>query len=285
MTVYSLVGDPSLEQVADAELAEAEFMFAFESGAPETVREQLGTTTVRLHGGVALAMRHDPTGGYWNKALGFGVTEPVADEVIGDVLDVYRENGSGVAVLQIAPAVLPADWDDLCARHGIVSDSTWTKLLRAPTPPSPARSDLRVGPVEAGDLDAWAEVMRVGFEMPEGPLTGMFAGSVRSNPAFQAFGAWDGDRLVSGGLLHVKDGRAAFCGVATLPEARNRGAQSALFVVRVEAARAAGARVFSAETWRPGDGQVNPSLNNMLRAGFQPVYDRTNWVWRARSSD
>ena len=271
----------SLEQVADAEMAEAEFMFAFECGAPASVREELGTTTVRLHGGVALAMRNDPTGGYWNKALGFGITEPVTDDVIGDILAVYRANGSGIAVLQIAPAVLPADWADICAREGIVADSTWTKLLRPPTPPSPAHSDLRIAPVDDSEADDWAEVMRIGFEMPEGPLTAMFAGSVRSDPNFRAFAAWDGDRLVSGGLLHVKDGRAAFCGVATLPEARNRGAQSALFVARAEAARAAGARVLSAETWRPGAGQVNPSLNNMRRAGFEPVYDRTNWVWRA----
>lgn len=96
MGVDALVGD--LSQVADAEGAEAEFMFAFESGAPDAVREQLGTTTVRLHSGVVLAMRNDPTGGYWNKALGSGVTEPVTDEVIGDVLDIYRENGSGIAV-------------------------------------------------------------------------------------------------------------------------------------------------------------------------------------------
>jgi hypothetical protein len=108
----------------------------------------------------------------------------------------------------------------------------------------------------------------------------MFAGSVTGNPDFQAFAAWDEDRLVSGGLLHLKDQRAAFCGVATLPEARNRGAQTALFAVRLDAAIAAGARVLSAETWRPGPAQVNPSLSNMLRAGFEPVYDRTNWVWQ-----
>lgn len=268
------------QQVADAELAEAEFMFAFESGGPAASREELGVATARLHGGVAVAMGNDPTGGYWNKALGFGISEPVTDAVIGDVLDCYRASGSPSAVIQIAPAALPADWDNICARHGLVADNAWVKLLRPPETAAPSTTDFRVDPVEDSAALEWADVMLKGFGMPSAALTALFAGVVTADPAFHPFAVWDADRMVAAGNLHIKDARAAFCGVATLPEARNRGAQSALFAARVEMARSAGVRVLSAETWKPPPGMSNPSLNNMIRAGFRPVYDRTNWLWR-----
>lgn len=267
------------QQVADAELAEAEFMFAFESSGPAESRAQLGVNAARVHGAVVLAMAKDPSGGYWNKALGFGISEPVTDAVIGDVLDCYRASGSPTAVLQIAPAALPAEWDHICARHGLVAGNKWVKLLRPPDPAVPATTAFRIEPLPASAAREWADVMLQGFGMPRGALTAMFAGAVTADPAFHPFAVWDGDRMVGAGNLHIKDRRAAFCGVATLPEARNRGAQSALFAARVEVARAAGVRVLSAETWKPAPGTSNPSLNNMIRAGFKPVYDRTNWLW------
>lgn len=268
------------QDVADAELTEAEFMYALESAGPAQVRDALGVVTERVAGGVALSMREDPTGGYWNKALGFGVTEPVTGDVLDAVLDVYRANRSTVACLQLAPSVLPEDWADLCGARGIEAGSLWVKLLRDPAPPKPARTDLEVRPVAPEEAREWARVYCAGFGMPEGLLVDLFAGMV-DDPDFHMLGVWDGPRLVSSGNVHVKDGRAAFCGVATLEADRGRGAQSALFERRVRIAREAGARVLSAETWAEGPGQHNPSLANMVRAGFRVVYERRNWVWRA----
>lgn len=274
-------GADAWQQVVDAELAEAEFMFAFVSGGPAASRSELGVATDRLHGGVVVAMGNDPSGGYWNKALGFGISEPVTDAVVGDVLDCFRASGSPTAVIQIAPAALPDDWDRVCARHGLEAGDQWVKLLRPPDPAVRATTDFRVEPLPASAALEWADVMLQGFGMPAGPLTRLFAGAVTADPAFHPMVVREGDRMVAAGNLHIKDGRAAFCGVATVPDARNRGAQSALFAARVEVARAAGVRVLSAETWKPPAGTSNPSLNNMIRAGFAPVYDRTNWVWRS----
>ena len=74
---------------------------------------------------------------------------------------------------------------------------------------------------------------------------------------------------------------AAFCGAATLEEALGRGAQSVFMQRRVEAACALGATWLSAETWKTGDGQHNPSLHTMRRAGLVDAYERTNVIWRA----
>jgi GNAT superfamily N-acetyltransferase len=266
-----------------AEGAEAEFMLAMASGAPPDAQAQLGMVQERIGGGVVLAMAGDPTGGYWNKALGFGVTEPVTADLVEEVLGVYRRAGSGVAVLQVAPSVLPDDWGEICDRHGIAAGQAWVKLLR-PTAlePADASSTLRVEPLEPRDAGAWAHAYCVGFGMPEVPaLVAMMEAGTDAAAGFHPFAAWDGDTLVAAANLHVSGPAGAFCGAATLPEARGRGAQSMFMRVRLEAARALGLEWVSAETWQEGEGQHNPSLHNMLRAGFVEVYPRTNWVWRA----
>jgi GNAT superfamily N-acetyltransferase len=69
-------------------------------------------------------------------------------------------------------------------------------------------------------------------------------------------------------------------GGATLPEYRGRGAQSALLTARARAAKAAGCRWLVADTGAEGPGDRNTSLRNMLRVGFEPLYERVTWLWR-----
>ncbi|GAB3049741.1 hypothetical protein GCM10027053_05670 [Intrasporangium mesophilum] len=265
-----------------AETAEAEFMWAMHEGAPDEAKQVLGMASRRVGGGVALVMRHDPTGGFWNKALGFGVTEPVTAELVAELADFYRSGGAPAMVLQIAPSALPADWDETCARHGIAAGNVWVKLLRPAEPALPeGQTDLHVDVVDRTSAADYARVFARGFEMPEEPhLLAMFGAVVTSGLGFTAYGAWDGDRLVSAAQLHVAGPAAAFCGAATLPDARGRGAQSAFMERRVADSRAAGCAWMSAETWQEADGAHNPSLHNMRRAGFVDIYDRRNWVWR-----
>lgn len=226
--------------------------------------------------------REDPTGGYWSKTLGFRADTPADDALVGEVLDHYRANGNTVAVLQVPPGAQPDDWDDVCARHGLVAGQTWVKLLRpADLDAEPATTDLRVGPTGPADAHDWALAYCRGFGMPEHPaLVAVVASATASENRFHSLAAWDGDRLVAGANLHVAGPAAAFCGAATLEEARGRGAQSAFMQRRVEAARALGATWLSAETWKEGEGAHNPSLHTMRRAGFVDVYERTNFIWR-----
>jgi hypothetical protein len=64
----------------------------------------------------------------------------------------------------------------------------------------------------------------------------------------------------------------------TLPKARGRGSQGAIFAARFERAREVGVTQLITETGVPRDGQPGPSYRNMLRVGFQPTYVRPNFV-------
>ena len=279
------IGLEVADAVVVAESAEAEFMWAMHVGAPEETKQALGMASRRVAGGVALVMANDPTGGYWNKALGFGITEPVTADLVAELADFYRASGAPVMCIQVAPSLLPPDWDEICARHAIAAGATWAKLLRpAGVKPAPARSDLRIGVVDTASAHDYSQVFAEGFGMPhDRHLLAMFATAATSDNGFTAYGAWDADRLVAVANLHVAGPAAAFCGAATLPAARGRGAQSAFMERRIADARDAGCAWMSAETWQELDGAHNPSLHNMRRAGFVEVYDRRNWVWRRES--
>jgi GNAT superfamily N-acetyltransferase len=268
-----------------AERSEAEALHDFETGAPARARAALGMETLRVGGGVALSMRGDPTQ-FWSKGLGFGFDEPITAGLMGRICDFYRSQRPPVATLQLAPSVLPADWDEICAKEKITAGSAWVKLVsdvetalarieeHAPLAPS-----LRVGPVTTADASEWASVMMRVFNMPGQHLAEMTAESA-GRPGWHPYAVWQGEEIVATATMHVHEDAAQFFGGATLPSARRRGAQTALLAARAKAAHAAGCRWLVAETGAPQPGEHNSSLHNMLRTGFNVLYERRNWIWR-----
>ncbi|MFC4031609.1 GNAT family N-acetyltransferase [Streptomyces polygonati] len=270
-----------------AEQSEAEALHDLETSAPQHVRAALGMEAVRLGGGVVLSMRDDPTR-FWSKALGFGFDEPVTLELMEEVCGFYRKQGTPLAVVQLAPSVLPEDWAEICARTGLTAGSAWVKLAcatrdalaRADAPGRPA-DGLRAAPVTAAHAATWGSVMLRAFGMPaDGGLADMVVSSV-GGPDWRPFAAWDGEELVGTGTLRVKGDAGQFVAGATLPHARGRGGQSALLAARARAADEAGCRWLVAETGAEEPGTHNSSLHNMLRLGFEVQYERRNWIWRA----
>jgi GNAT superfamily N-acetyltransferase len=256
---------------------EAECMYEYGRCAPVQI---LGAAVARIGGGVAVSMRHDPTG-YWSKSLGF--PGPVTAGLIDEILDFYREQSNPHAVLQIAPDLLPADWDEICASRGIRAGSEWVKLAAAIEDLKPALGGpLQVGPVgqDAAAIASWAEVLLSAFGMQAPGLPEMMAATAR-HAHFQPYAVWSAGHIVAGGNLFIEGGVASLNAGATAPGFRGRGAQTALIHARIEAARAAGCRLVVSETWNPEPGTSNASLNNLRRAGLQPRYLRRNWIWSA----
>ncbi|GGK67971.1 hypothetical protein Sme01_13110 [Sphaerisporangium melleum] len=266
-----------------AERSESETLFDWEDGLPADLRERYGFAALRLGGGVALSVRDDSTL-FWNKALGFGFEEPVTAELIGRIDDFYRLNGTPQATIQLAPAVIPADWDEIRAKTNLSAGSTWVKLA-CDTEVALSRTargldeGLRVEPVEPAQAAEWSATLNRVFGMDNEIARSMAAASV-GRPGWHPYAVWAGDRIVATATLYVRGDTAQFFAGATVPEVRGRGAQSALIAARVRAAQAAGCRRLVAETGAEGPGEHNPSLHNLRRAGFEVLYERTNWTWR-----
>ncbi|MGW6276218.1 GNAT family N-acetyltransferase [Kribbella sp. NPDC055071] len=263
------------------EQTEAEFWHAYETAGSDAVKAKLGIASERVAGGIAISMLNDPTGGFWCKALGFPADTQLTSELVGDVLDFYRRQGTPSASVQPAPSILPDDWATIAAEHGLTPGGTIVKLTCAVDDliETPAKTDLRVGPVGPDEATEFATATLLGFGMPDA-LADMVAATVE-HPAFRPFAAWDGDQIVAAGTLFVHGTVGSVNAGATVASHRNRGAQSAIIAARIAAARELGCTRLIAESGQPAPGTTNPSLDNLIRAGLKPLYSRQNWNWTA----
>lgn len=268
-----------------AERAEIEAYAAFATGAPAALREKLGIGSLRVGSALALAIREDPSR-FFNRVGGFGLHEPVTADLLAQACDFYRETGVSLGMIMLAPSLTPPDWAVIAEKLKLTAGSRFVKLgcdvetaLSGVDGIAALDSGLRVGPVEPHQAREWATVMITTFGFASPGLVDMAATCV-GGPDWRQYAVWEGERIVAVGSIHMHGGCADMFGGATLPEARGRGAQSALLTARARAAGAEGCRWLVAETGAQGPGEHNTSLHNMLRAGFEPLYERVTWLWR-----
>jgi ribosomal protein S18 acetylase RimI-like enzyme len=272
---------PSVSPAA-AETIEAETMFDVESRAPDDARTELGITVERLGGGVVLAAANDPSA-YWSKALGFGFDEAITSGLLGRIRQAYRATGVTSATLQLAPAVVPADWADIRAEFGLRPDSAWVKLgaevgtVVGATRDAVPGGGLVVEPVTAADRTDWSAAVVGGFGLPAAGTVDLLA-AVVGREGWYPFAVRDEHgATVAGATLRVEGEVGHLFAAATLEGARGRGAQTSLIAARAVAAERAGCRWLVAETAAESPGTHNSSLHNLRRAGFQVLYERDNW--------
>jgi GNAT superfamily N-acetyltransferase len=245
----------------------------------------LGTGVLRAGGGIALEVPGDPSGSL-NRVMAIGWDEPVSAGLLDQIIGFYRDAGASSTTLMVAPQVLPPDWAALGKRFGIADTRSAIVKLSGEARTVADRSKaayldrgLRVGPVPAGRAADWGQAMRLGFMHDEPRLAQQSAG-LSGLPGWRLFAVYEGDAIVATGSLRIGGAIGHLFGGATLPSARNRGAQSALIAARAAAAAEAGCSWLIAEAVAEGPGQHNPSLHNQLRAGLTPRYQRENWIWR-----
>ncbi|SDL47050.1 hypothetical protein SAMN05421874_12239 [Nonomuraea maritima] len=267
-----------------AEQTEIKAYVDFLAGAPAPVRESLGIDSQDVGSALALVMREEPSG-FFNRAGGFGAGEEITADVLEQIRDFYRKQGVPRAAFMIAPDLLPPDWASTAAQLNLTQAHGYVKLGRdIETVLSVANGiaaldpGLRAGLIEPYQAKEWATVMMSTFGFEKADMIDMAVSSV-GKPNWRHYAVWNGDRIVAVGAVFLNGECANMFGGATLPESRGRGAQSALLAIRARAAEAAGCRWVVAETGAEGPGEHNTSLHNMLRAGFQPLYERATWVW------
>lgn len=257
----------------------------FVTGAPAPVRESLGIGSRRLGGASALAIREDPSP-FFNRAGGFGADEPVTSDALAQTCQFYREQGVAQAAFMIAPPLLPPDWAAIAHKWDLTEGGRQVKLgcatetaLSAADGVAALDPGLRVGPVASHQAHEWATVMMTVFGRATPGMIDIAASCV-GRPNWRQYAVWDDERIIAVGSVFLNGTCADMFGGATVPEGRGRGAQSALLTVRARAALAAGCRWLVAETGAEGEGEHNTSLHNMRRTGFEPLYERTTWLWR-----
>jgi GNAT superfamily N-acetyltransferase len=191
-------------------------------------------------------------------------------EELDELEPVYE---GGRVVVSLDPE---AGLDEELVARGYRPGYAWQKFERG-LEPYEARTELQIA--DAPAAGEFGPVVAAAFGAP--PPVGTWLDALVGRLGWHVLVAYDGDRPVGGGALFTS-GRTGWLGIAgTLPEARGRGAQGAVFAARIERARELGLDLLVTETGLPREERPGPSYRNMLRVGFEPTYVRPNYVLRA----
>ena len=266
-----------------AERAEAQAFRRMIEDLPADAADLVGASVVPVADGWHTRVVRDPLGGYWNKALGF--CDPVTDDTVAQVVHGNHEAGVPAMAFALQPRVVPDDWPDVAARHGLTQGNVMVKFLGPAEPPDEVSTDLRIERVGVEHARTFAEVMAAGFGAPWTPGTeAMFSMPAGFDGDWATYAALDGETVVGvARMLALPDlDTVALFGAATLPAARGRGAQTALMAARLAEAKDRGLSWAAADTWAELlPDHPNPSQHNMVRIGLTEVHRRPNWVWKA----
>ncbi len=207
----------------------------------------------------------------FNRVLGLGLEAPATDEQLDEALGFLQ---GAQAYVTVAPEAEPRDLGERLAARGLPRDRGWAKFVRTTADPPRAGTPLRVERDDSGE--AFAEAAQCGFEVPR--LFRDWLSRLAGRDGWQCFVGYDGEAAAAAGALFIA-GKVGWTGIgATVPEQRGKGGQSALLAARIRAAAEAGCEVVVTETGEPIDGHPNGSYRNIVRAGFEPVYVRANYL-------
>jgi GNAT superfamily N-acetyltransferase len=256
----------------DLERAERTALQDMLTAAPADVRERLGAGATEVGGATCATLQAAPSTPEFNRVIGLGLDAPATDGGLDAIIATYA--GSPHAI-SLSPEAQPEDLAQRLAARGYTPGYAWMKFCRVPDPEVNAPTDLRIEEVGADRADDLALVIAEGFGMPDFMRALMVPLAGRAG--WKCFVAYDGETPCAGGVVWI-DGEHAWVGAgATVPAARGRGAQSALLAARIRAAADAGCRTVTTETGVRVEGRPARSYRNILRAGFEEVYERPNW--------
>jgi GNAT superfamily N-acetyltransferase len=256
----------------DVEGAEEEgYLDAFRA-APPSLAQEHGIAYATFDGITCTTVADLPRSRIFNHVFGLGRSTPATDEQLDRIAEFYGEEAYFVALARDAAP------DDLAARleaRGFEPDHAWTKFRRGVEPPSAVDTELRVEPIGPQRARDFGRIVAAGFELPQ--FTGRWLAALFARPRWTCFVAFAGDEPAAGGTLFVCRGVGWLSFAATLPEFRRRGAQTALLAARIRAAAELGCSMVVGEAGALEEGRESNSYRNIIRAGFEPVYDRPNY--------
>ena len=274
--------DLSLEMVAGheaiEETAESDW---FRSGSPAVV----AATGLRVDevGSVRLYLMPQVDVLIFNRAVGIGIRQPATEGQIDEIVARYQGAGVPRFLIPVSPAARPATIEPWLEARGFRRHNAWVKLHReSERMPEVATAGIHVEEIGPERATEFGKIVQTGFSMTD--IAGEWVGLTVGRPGWRHYLALDGANPVAAAGMYLRGSWAWLGFMATLEEARGRGAQSALLARRITDAHAAGVRWLSVETAEDTPERDAPSFRNVIRQGFRVAYLRPNWIWTGASA-
>ena len=269
---------PTTSRAAIAELVEAEAWAQMQLARSAESRARLGISAHRYDGATTIGTRECPELSV-NRVFALGVRTPATRELLDTIIGEYRDARIQRFIMQLSPIAQPAELREWLGARGFAQRGALTKLVRTTDDASAlgARGDVRIAEISHADRDVFIDIVGAPLQVPPAMRPELCA--TMGTPGWRFYLAYADSRPIAGAAMYA-GGEAAWCGLAATVQAeRGRGAQTALFVRRIQDAAAAGCQWVTAETLPERPDHPNPSLRNMRRLGFDELYEREAHVF------
>jgi len=261
-----------------AERSEANAYGQLVEGAPSSLRSAHGLSVHRV-GGAQAFVATDVAGSLMlNRVIGLGVAAPASEAQLREIEALYREQRVHTHAIELSPYAQPTDIAARLHALGYLPFKQTTMMVRAVGGMPAAGCGYAVRRVGPNAATAFASLACRVFSL-EQPFQRLLEASF-DNSCWQHWMAFDGGQPVATAMTCL-DGEVAWIGwVATVPEYRGRGIQSAVTAAQMQAAEQAGARWATLETALTARRQPGPSQRNYLRLGWAALYNRIVYLRR-----
>jgi GNAT superfamily N-acetyltransferase len=268
------------EQSRTVEFSEASaYQSLVQAPSPED-RQRLGLRALALgpnqDAGVAIMADAIQGSLALNRVLGLGLNGPVTDAVLDEIAALYASAAAPYA-LELSPHALPADLlDRLRTRRLRRMGSKTAVFLHALKSVPDVACDLRIEQVGPEHAAALANICCNTFSMPA--EIAVLLQAAHTDSRWRQWMAFDGD-TPAGAALSFVDGGVAWSGWAvTLPNFRGRRFHAAYLAAALRDAAAQGCQWFTAETAIGTAEQPDPAYRNLLKLGFELLYERSTFM-------
>jgi GNAT superfamily N-acetyltransferase len=200
-----------------------------------------------------------------------GTEAGMTPDGIERLIELYRSEGVNRFFVWVSPGPdrsLMRHWLEL---RGLsrVTRTAYPTLCRKAGGPAPFTTELAIREVGPDDVARASEAMGDSLW----PEYAMSAG----RQGFFHYLAYDGERPVATAALCKFETLGYLMMASTVESHRGRGAQTALIAARIAKAEAIGCSILVSETLK----HLEHSLHNLLRAGFEQVYEKEVYEWNA----
>ena len=261
---------------ARVEQIEAEAWAQLNGLAPPEFRARVGLEVHRVGSTICVVSARSKILSV-NRVLGLGCPDVAGEAQIDDILALYRVAGVEKCLIQLSPVAIPPRIDEWLRARGAYRIAPTIKLvcsLASVEPAWHARFDVR--DVTQEEVSTFERIVAPRLGVPEGLEAGI--SSMIGRPDWRYYFVLDDRSPIAAAGSFIRGDHAWLGLAATCEEHRGLGAQSFVIAKRLEDAARAGCRWASADTSVPTAERPNQSLKNMLRLGFEVLYERVNYV-------
>lgn len=210
------------------------------------------------------------------QTFGLGLFGEVTNAEMDRMEAFFSDRGAPV-LHEVSPMADPSTLSLLTGRsyQPVELSTVMYKVLDGTNIGGETASAITTRVISPDEADLWAETSGNGWATEQGGSPDFMIGfgrvSARCGGAYPYLAELDGTPIASG-MLFIQDDVAMLAGASTVPEGRNKGAQSALLAARLRFASDRGCTL-AVMAAAPG----SQSQKNAQRNGFSVAYTRIKW--------